>query len=130
MKVGMLVAMPNHPNNSQADHHLYCVRNTVSAYTDAFRFLKGGPIMTANAPKIYDIAVEDVEYLRHGDTSLLARLFKPAVPTHRRTAWRRLEPRRPPTRHRPQRTTGAKRHRSGSLGFPHASRSALSRLIG
>src|SRR2546425_12340711 len=33
--------------------------------------------MTANAPKIYDIAVEDVEYLRHGDTPLLARLFKP-----------------------------------------------------
>ena len=33
--------------------------------------------MTTNAPKIYDIAVEDVEYLRHGDTPLLARLFKP-----------------------------------------------------
>ncbi len=33
--------------------------------------------MTANAPKIYDIAVEDVEYIRHGDTALLARLFKP-----------------------------------------------------
>jgi len=23
MKVGMIVAMQNHPNNSQADHHLY-----------------------------------------------------------------------------------------------------------
>lgn len=33
--------------------------------------------MTANAPKTYDIAVEDVEYLRHGDMPLLARLFKP-----------------------------------------------------
>jgi len=33
--------------------------------------------MTANASQIYDIAVEDVEYLRHGDTPLLARLFKP-----------------------------------------------------
>src|SRR5713101_8529232 len=33
--------------------------------------------MTANAPKVYDIAVEDVEYLRHGDMPLLARLFKP-----------------------------------------------------
>jgi acetyl esterase/lipase len=33
--------------------------------------------MTANAPKIYDLAVEDVEYLRHGDTPLLARLFRP-----------------------------------------------------
>jgi len=33
--------------------------------------------MTTTAPKIYDIAVEDVEYLRHGDTPLLARLFKP-----------------------------------------------------
>ena len=33
--------------------------------------------MTATASKIYDIAVEDVEYLRHGDTPLLARLFKP-----------------------------------------------------
>ncbi|HKA54481.1 MAG TPA: alpha/beta hydrolase, partial [Candidatus Binatia bacterium] len=33
--------------------------------------------MTANAPQVYDIAVEDVEYLRHGDTPLLARLFTP-----------------------------------------------------
>jgi len=33
--------------------------------------------MTANAPKTYDIAVEDVEYIRHGDQPLLARLFKP-----------------------------------------------------
>ncbi len=33
--------------------------------------------MAANAPKIYDISVEDVEYIRHGDKPLLARLFKP-----------------------------------------------------
>jgi acetyl esterase/lipase len=33
--------------------------------------------MTANAPKTYDIDVEDVEYVRHGDKPLLARLFKP-----------------------------------------------------
>jgi len=33
--------------------------------------------MTANAAKLYDIAVEDVEYLRHGDLPLLARLFRP-----------------------------------------------------
>lgn len=33
--------------------------------------------MTANASTTYDIDVEDVEYLRHGDTPLLARLFKP-----------------------------------------------------
>lgn len=33
--------------------------------------------MTANAPKTYDLTVEDVEYLRHGDKPLLARLFKP-----------------------------------------------------
>ena len=33
--------------------------------------------MTATAPKIYDVEIEDVEYLRHGDTPLLARLFKP-----------------------------------------------------
>src|SRR2546430_3882456 len=33
--------------------------------------------MTATASKMYDIAVEDVEYLRHGDSPLLARLFKP-----------------------------------------------------
>jgi acetyl esterase/lipase len=26
---------------------------------------------------IYDVDVADVEYLRHGDTPLLARLFKP-----------------------------------------------------
>jgi acetyl esterase/lipase len=34
--------------------------------------------MTAN--RTYDIEVEDVEYLRHGDTPLLARLFKPRGP--------------------------------------------------
>src|SRR5258706_7223916 len=33
-------------------------------------------LMTTTA-KIYDLAVEDIEYLRHGDTPLLARLFKP-----------------------------------------------------
>src|SRR5215470_13581354 len=33
--------------------------------------------MTTNAAKMYDLAVEDVEYLRHGDAPLLARLFKP-----------------------------------------------------
>ena len=33
--------------------------------------------MTTNAPKTYELAVEDVEYLRHGDKPLLARLFKP-----------------------------------------------------
>jgi acetyl esterase len=35
--------------------------------------------MAATAPKsfAYEIDVEDVEYLRHGDTPLLARLFKP-----------------------------------------------------
>jgi len=33
--------------------------------------------MTANAKKSYTIDVEDVEYLRHGDKPLLARLFKP-----------------------------------------------------
>lgn len=35
--------------------------------------------MAATAPKSfeYEIDVEDVEYLRHGDTALLARLFKP-----------------------------------------------------
>ena len=33
--------------------------------------------MTANAAKTYEIDIEDVEYIRHGDTPLLARLFKP-----------------------------------------------------
>ena len=35
--------------------------------------------MAATAPKSlhYEFAVEDVEYLRHGDTALLARLFRP-----------------------------------------------------
>ena len=31
----------------------------------------------SNASKTYDIEVEDVEYIRHGDKPLLARLFKP-----------------------------------------------------
>ena len=33
--------------------------------------------MTANALRTYEIAVEDVEYLRHGDKPLLARLYSP-----------------------------------------------------
>jgi acetyl esterase len=33
--------------------------------------------MPANAQKTYDIQIEDVEYIRHGDQPLLARLFKP-----------------------------------------------------
>lgn len=33
--------------------------------------------MATDAPKMHDIAVEDVAYLRHEDTPLLARLFKP-----------------------------------------------------
>jgi acetyl esterase/lipase len=33
--------------------------------------------MATDAPKTYDIEVEDIEYLRHGDAPLLARLFKP-----------------------------------------------------
>ncbi|MBI3304591.1 MAG: alpha/beta hydrolase, partial [Deltaproteobacteria bacterium] len=36
--------------------------------------------MAATAPKTYDIEVEDVEYIRHGDTPLLARLFTPRGP--------------------------------------------------
>src|SRR5262249_49694947 len=59
------------------DHHQCFVFKPVSADTDSSRVLQGGHIMTANAPKIYDIAVEDVEYLRHGDSPLLARLFMP-----------------------------------------------------
>src|SRR5713226_3040131 len=33
--------------------------------------------MAANAPKTYEIDIKDVEYVRHGDKPLLARLFKP-----------------------------------------------------
>jgi acetyl esterase len=33
--------------------------------------------MTANPPKTLDLDIEDIEYLRHGDKPLLARLFKP-----------------------------------------------------
>ena len=33
--------------------------------------------MTTAAPRTYEIDVEDREYLRHGDTPLLARIFKP-----------------------------------------------------
>ncbi|HEY7067513.1 MAG TPA: alpha/beta hydrolase [Chloroflexota bacterium] len=33
--------------------------------------------MATSAPGTYEIAVEDVEYLRHGDKPLLARLFRP-----------------------------------------------------
>src|SRR5438445_2112269 len=33
--------------------------------------------MTASTPGTYEIDVQDIEYLRHGDKPLLARLFKP-----------------------------------------------------
>jgi hypothetical protein len=33
--------------------------------------------MSTSSFKAYDIDVEDVEYLRHGDKPLLARLYKP-----------------------------------------------------
>lgn len=33
--------------------------------------------MSASSSKTYEIDVEDVEYLRHGDKPLLVRLFKP-----------------------------------------------------
>jgi acetyl esterase len=33
--------------------------------------------MTASTRGVYEIAIEDVEYLRHGDKPLLARLFRP-----------------------------------------------------
>jgi acetyl esterase len=33
--------------------------------------------MAANPTKTYEIDVEDVEYVRHGDKPLLARMFKP-----------------------------------------------------
>src|SRR5712692_8362149 len=33
--------------------------------------------MSTRAPGTYEIAVEDVEYLRHGDRPLLARVYKP-----------------------------------------------------
>jgi acetyl esterase/lipase len=38
--------------------------------------------MAATAPKSFgqEIDIEDVEYLRHGDKPLLARLFKPRGP--------------------------------------------------
>jgi acetyl esterase len=49
-----------------------------AAYSRAYLArLCGEHIMTANAAKTYEIDVEDVEYLRHGDKPLLARLFKP-----------------------------------------------------
>jgi hypothetical protein len=33
--------------------------------------------MAANPTKTYEVDVEDVEYVRHGDKPLLARMFKP-----------------------------------------------------
>src|SRR6266852_7170634 len=36
--------------------------------------------MAANALKTYAIDIEDVEYIRHGDQPLLARLFQPRGP--------------------------------------------------
>ena len=33
--------------------------------------------MAVQAREIYEVEVEDVEYIRHGDKPLLARLFRP-----------------------------------------------------
>ena len=33
--------------------------------------------MATNRTKSYEVDVEDVEYVRHGDKPLLARMFKP-----------------------------------------------------
>src|SRR5919109_4326013 len=45
--------------------------------SDKEETMKEEHLMTTTAPQLYDLAVEDVEYVRHGDQPLLARLFKP-----------------------------------------------------
>lgn len=49
------------------------------AYADAYPMahLEKEAHMATSTQTIYDVDITDVEYLRHGDTPLLARLFKP-----------------------------------------------------
>jgi len=51
------------------------------AYADAYPMahLEKEPRMAISTRTTYAVDIEDVEYLRHGDTPLLARLFKPPL---------------------------------------------------
>ena len=50
--------------------------------------------MTSSTRTTYEVKIEDVEYLRHGDKPFLARLFRPqgerTFPGNGRTARRRV----------------------------------------
>ena len=75
-------------------------------YADAqsMAYQEEEPRMAISTRTTYDVDIEDVEYLRHGDKPLLARLFKPrgrTVPDHGRTAWRGLGPGKSSTATRP-----------------------------
>ena len=86
------------------------------------------------ADQTYDIDVEDVEYIRHGDKPLLARLFKPAraraVSGYYRTPRWSLVSGRSSDGRRHQRTPGKKWCGRGRTRFPGAARSLVSRLTG
>ena len=51
----------------------------MSAYTVTCEIFKRGASYDDQRPRIYDLAVEDIEYLRQGDQPLLARLSDPAA---------------------------------------------------
>ena len=77
----------------------------------------GHPMAAAPKSSAHEIDVEDVEYLRHGDTRPARASVQTARPgtvsRDRRTARRRMVPRRPPQRHYNQRTARAQRHPGG-----------------
>ena len=80
--------------------------------------------------KTTDFDVEDVEYLRHGDKPLLARVYKPrgagAVSGSGRMPRRRLVPERPPDRSAAPQIHGVPRCRLDRARFPLRQRGPLS----
>ena len=90
-------------------------------------------MVTSKQATTYEVDIEDVEYLRHGDTPLLARLVsasrRRAVPDHGRAARRRLGAWRPPEREPRQRGAGPERRDRGGAGLPGPARSVVSGIL-
>ena len=78
----------------------------------------------------YEIDVEDVEYIRHGDKPLLARVYRPRgkwpfSAGRRNTRRRMVLLRTRPAGRSDSRGCREKRDRGGGAGFPHATRRTL-----
>jgi acetyl esterase len=90
--------------------------------------------MTANTAETFELDVEDIEYLRHGNKPLLARLFKPrgtgpfplVVEVHG-GAWCNGDRLNDAIINEP---AGQERCDGGGVGFPHAARGRVPSFAG